>query len=164
MTLSPEGLGHATVFGLLRHSTELSGATLYLPDPTRLPLNDVPLVGRLNKNITDAQIAELLELVVSTGRPSALQVELDEQNLDDLRRIGKLLSDGFESRPQPRGTTLVLLVEANVGKTLGHYVTRWGKLKVDLIVIDEVPSRDAQFVRVGRQRETVVPLWLYAVR
>jgi hypothetical protein len=27
-----------------------------------------------------------------------------------------------------------------------------------------VPPREAQFVRLGRLRETVVPLWLYAVR
>lgn len=160
----PEGLGHATVFGLLRHSTEVSGATLYLPNPERLPLSDVPLVGRVSRDSSQAQIAKLLELVAAAGRAGALQVELASQDLDDLRQIGERLASGLASHPLSRGTTLVLLVDANLGKTLGHYVTRWGKLDVDLIVIDEVPVRDAQFVRLGRLRETVVPLWLYAVR
>ena len=164
LTLMPEGLGHATVFGLLRHSTEVSGATLYLPQPERLPLSDVPLVGRVSRDSTAAQIAELLELVAASGRAGALQVDLASQDLNDLRQIGDRLATGLTAHPLPRGTTLVLLVDANLGKTLGHYVTRWGKLDVDLIVIDEVPPREAQFVRLGRLRETVVPLWLYAVR
>src|SRR5690606_34668370 len=56
LSLVPEGLGHATVFGLLRHSTEVSGATLYLPNPGRLPLSDVPLVGRVSRASTEAEI------------------------------------------------------------------------------------------------------------
>lgn len=164
LQLMPEGLGHATVFGLLRHSTEVSGATLFLPDPGRLPLADVPLVGSVNRASTGAEIAELLNLVAAAGRAGAVQVELALQNLDDLRHVGEALASSLAARPLPRGTTLVLLVNANLGKTLGHYLTRWGKLDVDLIVIDEISPRDAQFVRLGRLRETVVPLWLYAVR
>ncbi len=164
LSLVPEGLGHATVFGLLRHSTEVSGATLYLPNPEQLPLSDVPLLGRVRRDSTDAQVAELLSLVAASGRAGAVQVELASQDLDDLRQVGQGLAAGLAAHPLPRGTTLVLLVDVNLGKTLGNYVTRWGNLDVDLIVVDEVPPREAQFVRIGRLRETVVPLWLYAVR
>jgi ethanolamine utilization protein EutA len=164
LTLRPEGLGHATVFGLLRHSTEVSGATLYLPDPARLPLADVPLVGRIHCGSTTKEIGELLELVAATRSAGALQVELDARNLEQLRSIGQRLGDALRASPLPHGTTLVLLVEANVGKTLGMYATEWGKLDVDLIVIDEIPAREVQFVRLGRLRETIVPMSLYAVR
>lgn len=164
LTLTPEGLGHATVFGLLRHSTELSGTTLYLPHPERLPLADVPLVGSINTETPDARLAELLALVTVSGRAAALRVDLAQQEPQSLRQLGELLTRGLAAHPLPQGTTLVLLVEANLGKTLGHLVTRWGKLDVDLIVLDEVPPRDAQLVRVGRLRESVVPLSLYAVR
>ena len=58
----------------------------------------------------------------------------------------------------------MLLVPANFGKVLGNYITRWGTLDEDLIVVDEVPLGDGQFVRLGRTREGVVPLWLYAIR
>src|SRR5262249_17983030 len=43
----PAAAGRATVYGLLRHSTEVSGATLFLPAPGRLPLADLPVFGDL---------------------------------------------------------------------------------------------------------------------
>jgi ethanolamine utilization protein EutA len=53
------------------------------------------------------------------------------------------------------------LVKENLGKTLGHYVTAWGALPLRLVVIDEVSARDAQFLRLGRLREQVVPVSFY---
>ena len=162
LTLVPEGLGHATVFGLLRHSTELSGSTLYLPQPQRLPLANVPLLGHVDQLSTDAHVAELLKL--ATGPAAAMQVQLAVDDIVALKHVSELLARGLERHPLADETMLVLLVDANLGKTLGSYVTRWGKLKLNLMVIDEVAPRDAQFVRLGRLCETVVPLWLYAVR
>jgi ethanolamine utilization protein EutA len=163
LTLVPRGLGRATVLGLLRHSTELSGSTLYLPHPERLPLENVPIVGQLDEHSSSDQIVPLLELVAAAGHAAAIQVDLP-QDLSAVRQVGELMATALASHPLPDGLTLVLLLESNLGKTLGNYVTRWGKLEVDLIVIDEVPRRDAQFLRLGRPRETVAPLWLYAVR
>jgi ethanolamine utilization protein EutA len=163
LTLLPQGLGRATVLGLLRHSTELSGATLYLPHPERLPLENVPIVGQIDRHSRSEQIARLLQLAAASGHAAAIQVDL-QQDLAAVRQVGELVAMELASHPLPTGLTLVLLLESNLGKALGNYVARWGKLEVDLIVIDEVPRRDAQFLRLGRLREAVVPLWLYAVR
>jgi ethanolamine utilization protein EutA len=163
LTLVPQGLGRATVLGLLRHSTELSGSTLYLPHPERLPLENVPIVGQIDEHCSSDQIVPLLQLAAAAEHAAAIQVDLP-QDLAAVRQVGELLATALANNPLPAGTTLVLLLESNLGKALGNYVTRWGKLEVDLIVIDEVPRRDAQFLRLGRPRETVVPLWLYAVR
>jgi ethanolamine utilization protein EutA len=57
-----------------------------------------------------------------------------------------------------------LLLEADVGKVLGNYASDWGRSGVDLIVIDEVPVRDAQFVNVGRARDGIVPVSFYGMR
>ena len=38
VTFSPPALGRATVYGLLLHATQISGSTLFLPDPAILPL------------------------------------------------------------------------------------------------------------------------------
>src|SRR5262249_42896362 len=38
----PASAGRATVYGLLRHSTQVSGSTLFLPRPDVLPLTDLP--------------------------------------------------------------------------------------------------------------------------
>jgi ethanolamine utilization protein EutA len=160
----PTGLGRATVLGLMRHSTELSGSTLYLPKPERLPLANVPIVGRVDQHTSAEQVTQLLRLAAAAEPAAALQVDLPQHDLIALRRVGELLATGLSEHLLPPQITLVLLVAENLGKALGNYVTRWGTLKVELLVIDEVPWRDAQFVRLGRLRETVVPLWLYAVR
>ncbi len=163
-TFRPEGLGRATVYGLLRHSTEVSGSTLFLPHPERLPLKNVPIVGRIGRDTSDEHLGQLLGLVAGSAPAACLQVELDQPTLQAVRDLGNRLANLLASRPLPPGTTLVLLLAANVGKVLGNYMTRWGTIDVDAIVVDEVPTSDAQFVRLGRARDGLVPLWLYAAR
>ena len=48
-----------TDYGLLRHATQISGSTLFLPDPTILPLRDVPILGKLTSESTDEQIGRV---------------------------------------------------------------------------------------------------------
>ncbi len=162
--LVPEGLGRATVYGLLRHSTELSGSTLHLPHPERLPLKNVPIVGRIGPRADDEQLVQALNLAARSASAACLAIDLEEQDLAQVRDIGTRLAACLERRPMPPDHVLVLLVPANLAKVLGGYITRWGTMNTDLIVVDEVPKRDAQFVRLGRVRQGVVPLWLYAAR
>jgi ethanolamine utilization protein EutA len=162
--LAPEGLGRATVYGLLRHGTELSGSTLYLPRPERLPLKNVPIVGRIGPDTADDELARLLDLAARSLPAGCIQIELGGNDVAALRNLAARISGGLQARAFPPGVPLVLLVQANLGKVLGNYITRWGTLKVELIVIDEVASRDAQFVRLGRLSEGTVPLALYGIR
>jgi ethanolamine utilization protein EutA len=55
------------------------------------------------------------------------------------------------------------LLRENLGKVLGHYATEWGALPVDLVVLDEVAVRNAQYARVGRPRDQVVPVSFYGL-
>ncbi len=162
--LAPEGLGRATVYGLLRHGTELSGSTLYLPRPEVLPLKNVPIVGRFGSDATDVELARLLDLAARSLPAGCIQIELAGDDPAAVRKLAGRISSLMQARPAPPERPLVLLVQANLGKVLGNYVTRWGTLKMELIVIDEVPSRDAQFVRLGRLQEGTVPLALYGMR
>src|SRR5262249_14171152 len=59
---SPASAGRATVYGLLRYNTEVSGSTLFLPRPELLPLADLPLVGAFGPETSDAHVTYLLEL------------------------------------------------------------------------------------------------------
>ena len=56
------------------------------------------------------------------------------------------------------------MVFENVGKVLGHYITQWGARPLNLVVIDEVAERHAQYVRVGRLHEQVVPVSFYGLQ
>ena len=140
------------------------GTTIYLPRPDRLPLKNVPLVGQIDADTSDDRLRQLLELAARAKPAGCLRVDLDPDKVDSVRTIGgrlaKLLADGAF----PGGQTLVLLTGGNAGKALGNYITGWGASEADVIVIDEVPRREAQFVRLGRMREGLVPLWFYAVQ
>ncbi|HEY2892711.1 MAG TPA: ethanolamine ammonia-lyase reactivating factor EutA, partial [Pirellulales bacterium] len=154
----------ATVYGLLKHHMELSGATLYLPHPERLPLKDVPILGCITLDTPEATIANWINLLAATGRAACLQVELPSPSAEFVVGLGKRLA-GVLSKHPLNGATLVLLAPANVGKALGQYATRWGTLAGDIIVIDEVSSRAAaQFVRVGKLQNGIVPIWFYGLR
>lgn len=160
----PQGLGRATVFGLLRHGTELSGSTIYLPRPGLLPLANVPIVGCITPDTPAARVAELLDLAARCTPAGCLSVTELTDDSAAVRAVGKRLADACAAMQQPLQRPLVLLLEPNLGKVLGGYATRWGTLDVPLVVVDEVPPRDAQFVRLGRPVEGTVPLSLYGIR
>jgi len=104
---------------------------------------------------------EALTLVHESNRGGCLQVRLGGATATAVRSFGQRLADALEQGAFPRSHPLVLLVEENVGKTLGHFVTRWGSLPMRLLVIDELPLRDAQYVRIGAPRSQVVPVSCY---
>jgi ethanolamine utilization protein EutA len=152
------------VYGLLRHATAPSGSTLYLPRPDRLPLRNVPIVGKIGPHSSDDELGRAVDLAAHGSVASGLRVDLTDEDPEAVRQLGGRLAQAIELRKFPRDRTLVVLVTANIGKALGNYITRWGTLDLDLIVVDEVPSRDAQFVRLGRVCEGAVPISLYGMQ
>jgi ethanolamine utilization protein EutA len=90
-------------------------------------------------------------------------MELAESGAASLRELGGRLSAELRAWGYPADRPLVLLVNKNLGKVLGHYVTAWGTLPISLIVIDEVEARSAQYVRIGRPRGQVVPVSFYGL-
>jgi ethanolamine utilization protein EutA len=157
----PTSGGRATVCGLLRHATEISGNTLFIGSPDMLPLNDMPILGRLDGAATLGRIREALTLVRASNRGGCLQIRLGSANATVVRAFGRRMADALELDAFPRSQPLILLVEENVGKTLGHFITRWGSLPMRLLVIDELPVRNAQFVRIGAPRSQIVPVSCY---
>jgi ethanolamine utilization protein EutA len=161
--LKPQGLGRATVYGLLEHSAQLSGSTLYLPEPAWLPLKNVPIVGCVSARSTADELRTVFELA-TRGAAGCLRVDVDERDPAAARDLGTRLAALLSARPLQPEQTLVILAAGNVGKVLGNYITAWRMLAARVVVIDEIPARDAQFVRLGRQNEGIVPVWLYALR
>ena len=87
--LVPDGLGRATVYGLLRHAPNYRARRLYLPHPERLPLKNIPIVGRFGPHTTDERLSQLLDLAARSAPAGCLQVELDQPTLETLRRSGR---------------------------------------------------------------------------
>jgi ethanolamine utilization protein EutA len=157
-TFVPGGGGRATVYGLLRHNTEISGSTLFLPRPELLPLPELPVLGRLSLATSAADLADLLDRVRHSPRGGCLFVSLAPADVEAVRTLGGRIATMLGQIAFPPQSPLVLLVQENLGKALGHYATDWGRLAVDLAVIDEVAERDAQYVQIGRLRDQVVPV------
>ena len=138
----PTVLGRATVYGLLRYNTQVSGSTIYLSDPRLLPLPDLIVLGSVGTHSSPAEIGRLVALAVQVPACACLRVDLERNHLDDVRELaGKIhqaLLDCHVVSPVP----LVLLMRENLGKVFGQYATRWGTSPAPLIVVDELDRRD----------------------
>src|SRR5215469_13002397 len=77
-THTPAALGRATVLGLAIHHVQLSRATLFLPDRPVLPLAELPIVGRLDAESSDEEVAAALELASNGHRGACLAIELPD--------------------------------------------------------------------------------------
>ena len=159
----PRVTGLATVFGLLRHATQLSGSSIYLPDPEQLPLRDLPILGRVAPNIPDAELARLVDLAGGTLAGVCFILDTRGTQHAALKSLSTRLSAVLAAQNFPAAKPLVLVGSENVGKSLGGYITGWGAQRWNVIVLDEIVPRDAQFVRVGRICEHVVPVSFYGM-
>ena len=164
-TCVPENKGRATVQGLTLHSTEISGTTLFLPTPTLLPLRDLPVVASVTGDAGRAVLVAALQLAGGSKRGACLQLIWDQDmpTLEQVRRFGTGLSEALADVPMLEAAPLVLLTTANAGKAIGNYATGWQQTHRHLIVIDEIPVRNAQFVNLGRPRHGVVPVSFYGL-
>ncbi|MBU1330936.1 MAG: ethanolamine ammonia-lyase reactivating factor EutA [Gammaproteobacteria bacterium] len=161
--LLPQTRGRATVQGLTLHSCEVSGSSLYLPDARVLPLRDLPIIARLPLTASSASLASALDLVRYRPQGACLQLLGASPSLAALRKFAEGLRDALQQRPLPAGQPLVLLLEANAGKTLGHYASDWGRLPQCLLVVDEIPPRAAQFIHIGRPHQQMVPVSFFGL-
>lgn len=163
--LVPENRGRATVYGLTLHNTEISGSTLFLPQPQVLPLKDLPIVARLPTRASLAQLVDAITLAATSGGGACLQL-LDDgaaPGLDDIRQLGARLASAIAQVQPPADWPLVLLLESNAGKALGNYASDWGRQPCNLVVIDEVRERHAHFINLGKPHQQIVPVAFYGV-
>ncbi|MRG93186.1 ethanolamine ammonia-lyase reactivating factor EutA [Polyangium spumosum] len=159
----PDHFGRATVFGMMRHSMDISGATVFLSSPDLLPLRDLPILGRLESDADESRVYELLRLVRESPSGGCLRIEASILPLAALRGLGARIRDELRARPLSPPQALVLFVAENVGKTLGQYVSDWGQIPTPLVVIDEVFVKDARFAQIGRMKDHVVPVWVHGL-
>ena len=159
----PRSAGRATVYGLLQHSTEVSGSTLFLGAPGILPLSDIPILGRLTAHDLDNRIHDVLSLVRRSSRGGCVQVRIGGIQTAVVRCFGEQISRILAELAFPATLPLVLLVQENVGKVFGQFVTRWSAIPLQLLVIDEVTLRDAQYVQIGAPMHQVVPVSFFGL-
>src|SRR5262249_40918948 len=92
-----------------------------------------------------------------------LRVALAAPSRQLLRGLGQRIAQALRAQGFAPTHPLVLLVPEDCGKLLGHYITEWGTLPFNLVVVDEIASRDAQFPHIGALQNQVVPVSFYGM-
>jgi len=141
----PQELGLATVAGLALYGYSFSGRSIYLPTPSGLPLSGVPIVKSF-ETFSKSGIAVFLSLPA-----------------DDIEGAAKALRERFEKEPRLMDHPVVLLIDRDVGKTLGNLITDWGKKPWPLFVLDQVPPPHGQFLHLGKEDRGTVPISYYGM-
>ncbi len=160
----PENQGRATVYGLTLHNTEISGSTLFLPQPQRLPLNDLAIVAKLSLHMPNSYWHKAFQLAAQQSSGACLQIiDFDTPSLDDVRKLAQQIQACYVHSDYPAQQALVILLSGNLGKALGQYCSNWGHSMANLIVLDEVPLRHAQFVHIGRLQQQMLAVSFFGM-
>jgi ethanolamine utilization protein EutA len=152
----------ATVVGASQFTVQVSGKTIYLPDPYVLPVHNVPVV-RIG--------VDLAGEINSEGLAEAIRAGVAEIDLDRHERIAiafgwrgdpehsrlKAAGEGVVRALAPfaeRIKTLFLMIDGDIGKTFGRLLHRELHWPGKLVSIDGMELQELDFVDVG---ELIVP-------
>ena len=163
ITCVPEHKGRATVVGLTLHSTEISGNTVYLPNASFLPLRHLPIIARLAADSAAENWLGAFSLAAKRQGGACIQITACNNSLEQIRALATQIKHTLQASKHAPSQPIVILIEANIGKALGNYVSDWGQLDYNLMVIDEVALRDAHFVHIGRMHQGMIPVSFFGL-
>ncbi len=147
----------ATVIGASQFTVQVSGKTIYLPDPYVLPVYNVPV---LRVELPSADAIDPARLT------AAIRGRLDEFDLDRNPRLAvafswrgdpehgrlKAAGKGIVHALEPladRIKLLLLMIDGDVGKTLGRLLHRELAWPGKLVSIDGIELQDLDYVDLG---------------
>src|SRR5713226_6736262 len=147
----------ATVIGASQFTVQVSGKTIHLPRPGVLPVRNVPVV-RVGLNLDGAIDGAAITSAIRAGlarldlAPDArLAIAFSWHGDPDYPRIAAtaaaimavVASDGRRREP------LLLMIDGDIGRTIGRILTEELGFAGDLLSIDEVELAELDFVDVG---------------
>jgi ethanolamine utilization protein EutA len=156
----------ATVIGASQFTVQVSGNTIYLSTPGVLPLRNVPVVNiRIPKKLTVAGVESVLKkgLTRSDLLPGDLAAISFAWSADPEYEALLTLCRGIVNVMKPLsdvGKPLVILVDGDVGKSVGALLCDEAGWLGDVVSLDSVALQELDFVDVGELMlpSGVVPL------
>lgn len=159
----------ATVIGASQFSVQVSGNTIHVSDAGVLPVRNVPVLRpnvTLDGAIDSVKVSEEIDQAMTRfdfqdgDKVVALAFQWKG---DPLHARLKGLADGIcAGLPQTiRGSQpLILMIDGDVGKTIGNILTKECGVKSEIISVDGVNLKEFDFVDIGEviQPTNVVPL------
>ncbi|HLY67383.1 MAG TPA: ethanolamine ammonia-lyase reactivating factor EutA [Chloroflexota bacterium] len=159
----------ATVIGASQFSMQLSGNTISISEGTELPIRNLPVLHPrvdLSTEFTSGQVADAVatsvrRFVTDEGHPSvALTFRWQGDPLyQRLRTFADGVVEGMSESIAAR-LPLVLLLDGDVGKTIGNILKAELKVPVDVVSIDGLQLQEFDYVDVGEviQPANTVPV------
>jgi ethanolamine utilization protein EutA (predicted chaperonin) len=147
----------ATVIGASQFTVQVSGKTIHLPRPGVLPVRNVPVVS-VGLDLSGAIDGAAITTAIGAGlarldlAPDArLAIAFSWHGDPDYARIAAtgaaimaaVAPDGRRSQP------LLLMIDGDIGKTIGRILTEELGFAGDLVSIDGVELAEFDFVDVG---------------
>jgi ethanolamine utilization protein EutA len=166
-TLTDPGHGiRATVIGASQFTVQVSGKTIHISRHAALPLYNVPVVFPAlaqNAEFSAAEVArEVRAALVRADLTPAQAVALairwhGEPHYFRLRSLAQGLAMALDDAS---AVPLVLMVDGDVGKTLGHILADELRLARPVVSIDGVKLQELDYVDIGKLVEpaNVVPI------
>lgn len=158
----PDETMFATVIGAGIHTVSISGSTIYLSDPSDLPIRDLPVVsiaGCDTPEAREALRARLEVFALETGRlPALFSGRMERSGFQEAKGLAGRIADLVEGLAV--GGPLVVVLEDDVGKVLGGLLrNRMGPAR-SLFSIDQLGVGDMDYVDIGTPLfgGTVVPV------
>ena len=147
----------ATVIGASQFTVQVSGKTIYLPDPNVLPVHNVPVV-RVELSgaetigvaaVADAIGAKLRQLDLSPE--SRMAIAFGWTGDPEYARL-KNMASAIRQAVAPDGTRqepLFLMIDGDIGRSIGHILDEELKGPGKIVSIDGVQLQDLDYVDVG---------------
>jgi len=149
----------ATVIGASQFSVQVSGKTIYLPEPGELPVRNVPVVHvelDFSREIdgghmVDAIRRSMKRLDLDPGSRMAIAFAWNgEPEYTRLATVGRAIIAAVA----PDGTRdqlLLLMIDGDVGRNLGHLLHQELGLPGKIVSVDGIQLQELDFVDVGEQ-------------
>lgn len=160
-----EGI-RATVIGASQFSVQASGNTVHISSNAALPLRNVPVVvpvlclgDRIDAAAVAAEVAQCLARIEDVAPPAvALAVRWEgEPFYARLRALAEGIARGVAAAS---ATTLVLMVDSDVGRLIGQILSEELVFARALLSVDDLTLEEFDFVDIGEviQPAGVVPV------
>jgi len=156
----------ATVIGASQFTVQVSGKTIYLSEPSMLPVHNIPVVhvGRAAEDNPDGLADAIGRGLQQMGLAPAARVAIafswrGDPEYSRLAAAGR----GIVAAVAPQGERaepLFLMIDGDIGKTLGQILQHELNLPGQLVSIDGVTLQDLDYVDVGEMMSPpgVVPV------
>jgi ethanolamine utilization protein EutA len=147
----------ATVIGASQFTVQVSGKTIYLPNPESLPVHNIPVVRpkmSLAGDIDEKVIVKAIQDAVAnmdmepTQRLALAFTWEGDPEYSRLAAMGRAIRDALAPDGK-REDLLVLMIDGDVGKNMGRLVREELGMPGKLVSIDGVNLQELDFVDVG---------------